>query len=218
MMAMSKRQYSKGEEIANAVTHGIGAVCAMAVLTLLVVFGAFYGDAWYVVSVSVYGAMLIIMYLMSTLYHALVPQKAKAVFKIFDHSAIYLLIAGTYTPYALTVMRDNGGWVLFGIIWGIALVGTGICCVPKANSNKIISALVYIAMGWIMIFYIKPLASAVSTGTIIWLIIGGVFYTVGVAFYVIKKIPYMHAVWHLFVLLGSLAHFASIFCLLPMWG
>ncbi len=213
---MAVKQYSKGEEIANAVTHGIGAILSIVVLTLLVVFSVFYGTVWHVVSCSIYGATLILMYTMSTLYHAFPDEKVKSIFKIFDHSAIYLLIAGTYTPFAFHMisMKHSVGWWIFGIIWGIALIGVGICTVPKANNNKLLSALIYLAMGWFIVFYLKDMSAFVSLATVIWLIIGGVLYSIGVPFYVLKKVPYFHSVFHLFVLLGSMAHSVAVFFLL----
>lgn len=215
---MTQKQYTLGEEIANSITHGVGAIFGIVALTLLMVFGAFYGDAWYIVSFAIYGASLIIMYTMSTLYHAFPSERVKAVFQILDHSAIYLLIAGTYTPFALVSLRQTSGWWMFGIIWGIAVAGIVVCTIPKTNHNKMISALVYLAMGWMIIFYWNPISAAVTKETLVWLIIGGIFYTFGAVFYICKKMPYSHPIWHLFVILGSIAHFIAIFYLLPIRG
>ena len=201
--------YSVGEEIANAVTHGIGAALAIAALTALVIFAALYGDGFHLASSIVYGLSMTLLYTSSTLYHALPNPRAKHVFKIFDHSSIYLLIAGSYTPFTLVTLRNAGGWWIFGLVWGIALAGVAAEAFwlyrPKA-----VTAIGYIAMGWIIMLKIKPLlANLDATG--VWLLVGGgVAYTGGTAFYVLKKVRYMHAVWHLFVLAGSVLHFLAV--------
>jgi hemolysin III len=205
----NKRPYNLGEEIANSITHGIGAGLAIAALVILVVSAARLGDPWRVVSFSIYGASLILMYLASTLYHALHHAGAKHVFKILDHSAIYLLIAGTYTPFTLVSLRGAWGWTLFGIIWGLAITGI----VFKAifiEKNKKLSLVIYILMGWLIIIAIRPMLATVALGGMLWLAAGGVLYTGGVIFYRLKSIKYMHAVWHLFVLGGSICHFFAI--------
>lgn len=200
------RTQSQGEEIANSITHGIGAMLGIAALVLLVVFAAKRGDAWRVVSFSVYGFTLILLYTMSTLYHAFTGEKVKKFFKIMDHSSIYFLIAGTYTPITLTVMRGAWGWTLFGIIWGLAIVGV-LFKVFLINRFRILSVVIYVVMGWMIVIATKPMLMMVPKGMLMWLAIGGLCYTVGVIFYAWRTFPYHHAVWHLFVLGGSISHF-----------
>ncbi len=209
-------QYSKGEEIFNSVTHGIGTIFSIAALTLLIVFSALYGNAWQVVSVSIYGASLIILYTMSTLYHAITNEKAKKVFQIFDHSSIYLLIAGTYTPFCLVILREDSykGWLVFAIIWALAIFGIVMSSVFPRRF-KVLNIASYIVMGWVIAFalpdMIRILSNLNSINCIYFLVAGGIFYTLGVIFYAIKKVPYFHSIWHIFVLLGSVCHFISIF-------
>jgi hemolysin III len=200
------RPQSLGEEIANSVTHGIGAALSVAALVILVVFASLYGDAWRVVSFSVYGATLFLLYLASTLYHSFTNPRVKHFFHILDHSSIYLLIAGTYTPVTLVSMRGPWGWTLFGLIWFMAIAGivTKIFLIGKL---RIISVLFYIAMGWLILIAFKPMLRMVPKGLIVWLLIGGLCYTFGVVFYAFKKIAYFHFIWHLFVLGGSISHF-----------
>ena len=200
---------SIGEEIANSITHGIGVALAIAGLVLLVVFSALYGDVWRIVTFSIYGSTLILLYLASTLYHSFTNPKVKHFFKIMDHISIYLLIAGTYTPIALTVMRGPWGWTIFGLIWGMAIAGI-ISKLFFIGKLEVLSVLFYIAMGWLIVIAIKPMMAMVPTGMIVWLVIGGLSYTFGVIFYALKKMPYHHAVWHLFVLGGSISHFMGI--------
>ena len=203
------RQQSLGEEIANSITHGIGAALSLAALVILVVFASIYGDAWRVVSFSIYGTTLFFLYLASTLYHSFTNKRVKRFFRILDHSSIYLLIAGTYTPVALVPMRGTWGWTIFGLIWAMAIGGilTKIFTIKKF---KIVSVLLYVAMGWLILIAIKPMLQMVPKGLIIWLVIGGLCYTFGVIFYTIKKIHYFHFIWHLFVLGGSISHFMGI--------
>ena len=200
------RQQSLGEEIANSITHGIGAALSLAALVLLVVFASLYGDTWRVVSFSIYGTSLFLLYLASTLYHSFTNKRVKRFFKILDHSSIYLLIAGTYTPVALIPMRGPWGWTIFGLIWAMAIGGI-IIKVFMMGKYKIFAVLFYVAMGWLIIIAFKPMLQMVPKGLIIWLLIGGVCYTFGLIFYACKKIPYFHFIWHLFVLAGSISHF-----------
>ena len=200
---------SPGEEIANSVTHGIGAGLSVAALVILVVFGARQGDAWRVVSFSIYGSALIALYLASTLYHAFRNPKIKRWMKLLDHSSIYLLIAGTYTPIMLTVMRGGWGWTLFGIIWGLALAGI-VFKLRFIGRFKKLSLAIYVAMGWLIVIAVKPMLAAVPGGMLMFMLIGGLCYTLGVIFYIWKSLPYHHAVWHLFVLGGSITHFFGI--------
>lgn len=200
------RLYTLAEEIFNSVTHGLGALLAIAGLVTLVVFSALKGDTIGVVSFSIYGATLTLLYLSSTLYHSLTNVRAKAVLRVFDHSSIYLLIAGSYTPITLKALNGGWGWSLFGVVWGLALTGIILNLVSFEKTQKI-SLLLYILMGWLVVIAAKPVAAALSRGMIVMLLVGGLFYTVGVAFYVGKKIPFNHGIWHLFVLAGSVSHF-----------
>lgn len=198
--------YSRREEVANAVTHGIGAVLSVAALALLVVFAAQYGSAWHVVSFSIYGATMLLLYFNSTMVHSLREGKAKDFFEFLDHSSIYLFIAGTYTPFMLVAIRGPLGWTLFGIAWGIAVFGV----VFKAFFVKrflFMSTIFYIAMGWMIVIAWGPLTQAVANGGITLLVLGGVLYTLGTVFYVWRGFPYHHAIWHLFVLAGTVLHF-----------
>lgn len=206
----SQRIYSMGEEIANSITHGIGAALSVAGLTLLVFLAAIKGDVFQIVSFSIYGASLVILYLASTLYHSFQNPKVKRVFKIIDHSSIYLLIAGTYTPFLLVGLQDRFGWILLAIIWGLAALGISFKAFFIDRYQKI-STLAYVLMGWLGVLMIKGLSENIEIGGLIWLAAGGAAYTLGVIFYALKKIPYMHSIWHLFVLAGSICHFFSIY-------
>jgi len=198
------------EEVMNAVTHGIGTLLAVAGLVLLTVFAYLYGTIWHVVSFSIYGTTLVLLYLASTLYHSFTNERLKYIFKILDHSAIYLLIAGTYTPFTLVPLHGVLGWTVFGLVWGLAILGIALK-VFFVGRFKVISTLCYILMGWFIIIAIEPLIATVATLGIMWLIIGGLFYTLGSVFYLWNKLPYNHAIWHLFVLAGSISHFIAVF-------
>jgi hemolysin III len=205
---MIRMEYSQREEIANAVSHGIGALLSIAALVILIVQAAVHGSVWHVVSFTIFGASLVILYTCSTLLHSL-RGKAKDVFEILDHSAIYILIAGTYTPFLLVTLRGPLGWTLFGIVWGLALVGI----VFKAYFVKkfiVLSTLFYIGMGWMIILAFPSLLKLLPMGGIVWLVIGGLLYTVGSVFYVWRKVPYHHAIWHAFVIGGSVSHFFAV--------
>ena len=201
--------YSAGEELAHSITHGIGVLCGVAVLVLLVVFAALHKGVWEVVSCAVYGSTFILLYLGSTLYHAVTNPKAKRILKIIDHSAIYLLIAGTYTPYALAPLRGGLGWTIFGAIWGSALLGIAFK-VFFTGRFKMISLLSYLFMGWFCVVAVRPLYRELSTSGFVFLAVGGLCYSVGAIFYAWKTLRWSHTVWHLFVLAGSLCHFFSI--------
>lgn len=218
---VKNKYYTKGEEIANAVTHGIGTLLAIAALVILIVFSAIYGDAWYVVSFTIFGSSLVILYLFSTLYHSIQVVKAKKVLRIFDHSSIFILIAGTYTPYTLTVLRGALGWTIFGIEWGLAILGIVSKAIILGKYEELedgklgkISTIIYIIMGWFIVISFKKLCSVIPTISLVMLIVGGVTYTVGAYFYS-KNMHYGHPVWHLFVLGGSICHFFSVLFLLP---
>ena len=207
---------SLGEEIANSVSHGIGAGLGIAALSVLVVLASVYGVVWRIVSFSVYGATLTILLLMYTLYHALQNPKAKHVFRILDHSAIYLFIAGTYTPFTLIPLRGALGWSLFGVIWGLAVIGIIFKSLKTGRFEKV-SVGVYIAMGWLGVIAAYPMVQNLSLGGIAWVLGGGLCYTAGVGLYSWRRLPYNHFIWHLFVLGGAACHFVAILLyVLPM--
>lgn len=197
------------EEIMNAVTHGIGAVLAVTGLVVLIVAASVSGGVWHLVSFIVYGLSLVLLYLASTLYHSFRGQKVKHVFKIFDHAAIFLLIAGTYTPFALIPLHGLLGWTIFGIVWGIAVIGI-VLKVFFVKRFNVLSTLCYLAMGWFAVIMIKPLLVVMPVEALYWLAGGGILYSVGAIFYLARTLPYSHAVWHLFVLAGSTAHFVAV--------
>ncbi len=193
----------------NAFTHLGGAVLALAGAVLLVVFAALQGDAWKIVSVSIYGFTLVSLYSLSTLYHSL-RGRAKFVLQKLDHQSIYLLIAGSYTPFCLVTLRGAWGWSLFGVVWGLAVLG----CVQEFWSNKarILSVVIYVVMGWVVVVALVPLYRALGSVGFTWLVAGGLSYTLGIVFYAIDaRVPWAHGVWHLFVLAGGAAHFWAIF-------
>ena len=208
-----KRRYSVGEEIGNAVTHGIGAGLSVAALVILIVRAARSAPAAlkasYIVGFSIFGASLVILYLFSTLYHAL-PLRAKKLFGIFDHCSIYVLIAGTYTAYCLTVLHGAAGWTIFGIIWGMAAAGIVLYSV-FGSRIRALSVITYIPMGWLIIFAIRPLKEQLPLLSFRFLFLGGIAYTVGFVFYAMKKIKWSHGIWHLFVIAGSIMHFFSLY-------
>ena len=209
-----KRQQTPAEEIANAVSHGIGAILALLALVILVYQAIGYGNIWYIVTFAVYGTTLVILYVASTLYHSFAQTRWKTVFRIIDHSSIFLLIAGTYTPFTLTVMRGPWGWTIFGLVWGIALSGI-VLKVLLINRLKYLSLVLYIAMGWLIIIAVKPLIENVESISLTFLIIGGLLYTSGTIFYSWKSLPFSHTIWHLFVLSGSISHFFAVYYLIP---
>ena len=202
-------RYSLGEEIFNSVSHGAGGGLAIAGTVVLIVCAAVYSDAWAVVSSCVYGASLIVLYTISTLYHAITNEHAKRFFRIMDHDTIFFLIAGTYTPITLAFLRGWLGWVLFGVVWGAAIVGIVLNSISIEKFKKP-SIVCYVAMGWVIILAIRPLIASVPTISMIFLLIGGILYTVGIVFYVIKKIKYFHSIWHLFTVAGSVFHYFAI--------
>jgi hemolysin III len=210
---MTEVKTTKGEEIANAITHGVGALLAIAGLVLLIVFSALQGTAWHISSFTIFGSAMVVLYVMSTLYHSLTHLRAKKLFRKFDHMSIFLLIAGTYTPFCLTVLRGWIGWTIFGIVWGCAIGGI----VVKAfltGRGELISTILYILMGWMIIFFIRPVYSYMSFQGFLFLIAGGAFYTLGAFFFMKEKIPYNHSIWHLFVIGGSIFHFFAVMSLL----
>lgn len=204
-----KKRYSLGEEIFNSVSHGAGALLSVAGTVILIVFSAIYSDAWAVVASAIYGASLIILYTMSTLYHAITNRKAKKFFRIMDHNTIFFLIAGTYTPITLIPLRGVLGWVLFGIVWGAAAVGIVFNSINLEKFRKP-SVICYIMMGWVIVFAVKPMLEEVNVLSLWFLLIGGLFYTFGIIFYAVKKVKYFHSVWHLFTVAGSVFQFFSV--------
>ncbi len=197
---------SLGEEIANSITHGTGVGLSIAALVILVVFAARLGDAWKVVGFSIYGAMLIIMFLSSTLYHAFQQPMVKRFFRILDHSCICLLIAGTYTPITIGVMRGGWGWTLFGLIWGLTLLVINLQ-IFAMHKLKWMSTVLYIIMGCLIVIAVRPLMAKAPAGLMTWMLLGGACYLLGVIFYAWKKLPWHHPIWHLFVLGGAVCHF-----------
>lgn len=204
-------------ELLNSLTHGFGAALAIAALTIMVVFAALEGSARHVVSVTLFGSTLVLLYMMSTLYHAFRNPKVKKVFRILDHSAIFLLIAGTYTPFCLVTLRGTWGWSLFGVVWGLAALGIVFKSVFGPRW-EILSTLLYLAMGWIALIAILPLWRALPGGGLACLFGGGLFYSGGVAFYAWDRPPFAHAIWHLFVLAGSSAHVVAVMIWVIPWG
>jgi hemolysin III len=208
-----KKPQSTGEEIANAITHGIGALLAIAALVVLVVLAAMKGTVWHVVSFSIFGTTLVLLYFASTLYHSLTFTRAKGLFHKFDHISIYLLIAGTYTPFCLTALRGWIGWTVFGIVWTCAIFGAVIKAISIGSKVRL-STILYVMMGWVILIAIKPLYEAMSFNGFMFLIAGGVSYTLGTFFFMRDQVKYNHSVWHLFVLGGSVLHFFSVLSLL----
>lgn len=202
------------EEITNAISHGIGVLLAIAGLVILVVYASIFGDTKYVITFSIFGATMTLLYLASTLYHSFPKGKVKNILKICDHSAIFLLIAGSYTPLTLLVLKGKLGWTLFSIVWIIAIAGI-IFKVFFIKKFKALSTILYILMGWLVVFAIKPLYLSLSTYSLSFLVAGGLLYTFGTIFYSWRKLKYNHAIWHLFVLGGSVCHFFTMFFILP---
>ncbi len=207
-------KYSRKEEIANAITHGLGVAFGIFALVFLIITHYKTTDIYGFVSYIVYGASLIILYLSSTLYHSIPQKKAKIHLRKLDHASIFILIAGTYTPISMVALRGKLGWTILITIWSIALLGI-IFKVFFINKLKIVSVIMYLAMGWLIIFAIKPLILALSTKSLVFMIIGGLFYTVGILFYALQSMgfKYSHSIWHLFVLAGSIFHFIMIYLL-----
>ena len=202
--------YNKKEEKLNVISHAIGLVLSVIALVLLVVFASLEGSTWHIVSFSIYGASLIVLYSASTFYHYVQNPNLRRKLNIFDHAAIYILIAGTYTPFTLVVLKGWIGWTIFGVSWGLALTGVILKIFFTGKYDKI-STIAYVLMGWLIIFAIKPLISNFTIDGLIWLLVGGIFYTVGALLYSLKKLNYNHAIFHIFVLLGSFCHFIAIF-------
>ncbi|MBZ0272409.1 hemolysin III family protein [bacterium] len=203
------REQTIGEEIANSVTHGIGAALSVAALAILATLASLRGDALHVAGVTVFGVTLVLLYLASTLYHGFQSPGVKRLFRMIDHAAIYLLIAGTYTPFTLISLRGAWGWTLFGIVWGIAVVGIVLTLLYLGRARVLFTAL-YVGMGSIGVIAVKPLVASLSAAGLAWVVAGGLFYIFGVVFYLWRRLPYGHMVWHLCVLGGSACHFFGV--------
>lgn len=207
--ARPHRPYTVGEEIANAVTHGVGAVAGIVAFTLLVTFAVNAGGWREITSAIVFGSTLVVLYTMSTLYHSFPWPRVKHVFKVLDHAGIYLLIAGTYTPFTLITLADQGGWRLFALVWTLAVAGVALEA-AWVNRPGWLSALIYLGMGWLALLMIGPLRESLAPVGLWLLVAGGLAYTLGTVFYMLKRVRYMHAVWHVFVLAGSTCHVLAV--------
>jgi hemolysin III len=204
-----ERPLSIGEEIANSVTHGVAALASVAALPILLVVAIARGDPWRIAGSAIFGATLVMLYAASTLYHAIPHPRAKRVFRILDHSAIYLLIAGTYTPFALGALRGPWGWTLFGAVWALAALGITAKATVGFRFARLSTA-VYVVMGWLAIIALRPLLTQVGVAGMMWLLAGGLCYTAGVIFFAWERLRYGHMVWHLFVAAGSVCHFFAV--------
>ena len=209
-MEAVKRPYTVREEIWSSLIHGIGIALSLAGLIVLVTLAAQNGNVWVVVSTAIFGVSMVVLYTASTLYHAIPNPEIKLKLKKFDHISIYYLIAGTYTPFMLVNMRGSVGWTVFGIIWGLALIGTVLKLCTQGSGNKPWSIGLYLLMGWLVVFASKQLAARLPDIGLTFLVLGGLFYTLGIFFYVWKSRQYTHAVWHFFVLSGTVMHFFAV--------
>jgi len=208
-MGLAGHNRVKRHELANSVTHGAGLALAIAGCAAVITLAAVRGNAWHIVACSVYGATLVCLYAASTVYHSVRSYRVKRLMRILDHSAIYLLIAGTYTPFALVNMRGGWGWSLFGVVWGLAAAGI-IFKVWFVEHFPVASTIVYLAMGWLAMVAVKPVLAMVPLAGVVWLLAGGLLYTAGVGFFAWEKLPYHHAIWHVFVIGGSVCHFVAV--------
>ena len=203
------------EELANGITHGIGLALSVVGFVALVALSIIRGNGWHIAGCTTFGVTLVLLYAASTMYHSLHTPRLRRILKTLDHTAIYLLIAGTYTPFTLVNLHGFWGWVLFALVWSFCLFGI-VWKAFHAERFQIVSTLLYIAMGWLVLIAVKPLLAAVPLSGIVWLLAGGLFYTVGVFFFALKRVPYNHAIWHVFVMGGSICHyFAVMFYVLP---
>jgi hemolysin III len=210
VLELRQRTQSLGEEIANSVSHGVGMMAALAAAPILIVSAAQRGGAAQIVGASIFAAAMVLLYLTSTLYHALPRNRVKRLFQILDHGAIYLLIAGTYTPFTLGVLRGAWGWTLFGLVWGLALAGVVLKAVAGIRHPRLSTSL-YVAMGWLALIAIEPLWLHLPAWGLLWLLAGGIAYTLGVVFFALDgRVRYSHFVWHLFVLAGTACHFVAV--------
>lgn len=207
---LNDKFYPPLEEKINIISHGIGIILSIIGLLFLIFHATLNGDALHITSFSIFGFSLILLFTASTIYHSSTKSEIRRRLRVFDHASIYVLIAGTYTPFALITLNGPTGWLIFGITWGIAIIGITLKLFFTGRF-KIASTLMYIAMGWMIIFFIDPLVNSLSTNGLIWLAAGGLFYTVGAVIYAIKKIIFNHAIFHIFVLAGSFSHFVSVY-------
>ena len=214
--SMTHEPLSRGEEMANALSHGVGIGLSLAAVSLLAVFAALNGTARHIVSFSIYGATLVLLYTASTLYHSFRNPRVKRALRVCDHAAIYLLIAGTYTPFTLVVFEGAFGWTLFGIVWGLAATGVLLKLLFVGRFHGLAVGL-YIAMGWLVVVGLKPLVHGIAMPGLVLMVAGGVLYTGGTVFYACKRIPWNHAIWHLFVLGGSVCQFFAVLLYALPW-
>ncbi len=213
--AQEIKYYPPIEEKINIISHGLGFVLSIMALGFLVVRASNHGDVWHIVSFSIFGASLIVLYAVSTIYHSTKKPELRCRLRILDHASIYILIAGTYTPFTLVTLQGATGWVIFGVSWGLALCGI-ILKLFFTGRYRLLSTSMYVFMGWIIVFAIKPLIANLSSDGLFWLVAGGLAYTLGAILYSIKKIKFNHAIFHIFVLMGSICHFVSVyFYILP---
>jgi hemolysin III len=210
MTTTATTRYSFGEEIANSVTHGVGWLLSIGGLATLVTFAAISGGTLRILSCAVFGTTLVILYTTSTLYHALPCQRAKNIFRVLDHSAIFVLIAGTYTPLSLVSIGGNWGWSLFAAVWALAIIGVLLNTIAHGRWRWL-SIVLYLTMGWLVVIAIRPLVAAVDTRVLVLIVAGGLVYTLGLMFYGWRRLPYGHSVWHIFVLAGSVLHYFAVF-------
>lgn len=209
--ASPKREQSIGEELANSISHGVGLVAALLGVPFLILRATQHGGVGLIVGTSVFSATIIFLYLASTLYHALPKGSAKRVFRGIEHSAIFLLIAGTYTPFTLGVLNGAWGWTIFGLVWGLAVIGVALKIIYKA-SHPILFTSLYLLMGWVIVIAVKPMFALVPAAGLLWLLAGGLSYTLGVIFFATdSRLKYGHLVWHLFVIAGTVCHYFAVF-------
>ncbi|EFO81784.1 putative membrane protein [Oscillochloris trichoides DG-6] len=206
---MKSQAVRRHEELANTLTHGAGAVASLAAGSVLTGLAMLSGDVWRIIGAAVFSLTLVLLYTASTLYHSATQDHIKKRMKIFDHCAIYLLIAGTYTPFTLVSLHGAWGWSLFGVIWSLAIAGV-VFKLIFTNRFKLISTLFYIGMGWLVVVAIVPMTQTLPASTLAWLVAGGLAYTAGTLFYHNQRIPFSHAIWHLFVIAGSVCHFVAV--------
>lgn len=211
LFAQPGREQSQAEELANSISHGIALVVALIGTPFLIMHAVRHGDVGFIVGASVFSVSIILLYVASTLYHALPRGKSKRVFRVIEHSAIFLLIAGTYTPFTLGVLRGAWGWTLFGIVWGLAVAGVAMKLFDR-GSHPVFSTGLYLLMGWVIIIAVDPLVARVPTAGLLWLLAGGLSYTAGVAFFATdSRLQYGHLIWHLFVMAGTVCHYFAVF-------
>lgn len=209
LKVVKKEPYNLIEEIANSITHGIGLLLSIVGLVVLIVYSVLQGNIWKIISFTIYGSSLVILYTASTLYHSFPWDKVKRVFQLIDHSAIYFLIAGTYTPFVLVTLRGVWGWTIFGIVWGLAIIGL-LYKIMFKTKYEVLSTIFYLLMGWIASVAFVPLYHNLPLKGLIGLIVGGLFYSFGIIFFACKKIPFNHTIWHIFVLGGSISHYFTV--------